>query len=162
MFDKEMRDGLISVAVFGALSFVSAFAFALYIAYRLINWRGPSHGNFYENQFVILVLNLLIADGLQASAFTLSLLWLARNGIDPKSDACFVQAWFFQIGDTSNALFIIAIALHTFATISKGYQLPFKGFVSVVLFIWGVAVFFSFIGPLAYGRDMYTSVGVWV
>lgn len=162
MLSKEAKNGLISAGVFGALSFISAFAFSLYIALRLISWKGPSRGSLYQNQFVILVLNLLIADILQAAGFGFSFYWLMNSQIIPSSDACFAQAWFFQIGDTSNAFFILTIAIHTWVTIVKGYQLPFKRFVFALIFIWSLAVFFSIIGPLESGRDIYTEAGIWV
>lgn len=162
MLPKEEKDGLISVGVLGALSFISAFGFSLYIALRLISWKGPSRGSLYQNQFVILVLNLLIADILQAAGFGFSIYWLIKNQINPSSNACFAQAWFFQIGDTSNAFFILTIAIHTWVTIVKGYQLPFKRFVFALIFIWSLAVFFSIIGPLESGRNIYTQAGIWV
>ena len=162
MLDKESKDGLISVGVVGSLSFISAFGFSLYIALRLISWKGPSRGSLYQNQFVILVLNLLIADILQAAGFGFSIYWLADNEITPTSNACFAQAWFFQVGDTSNAFFILTIATHTWVTIVKGYQLPFKRFVFALVSIWSLALFFSVIGPIAHGRGIYTTAGIWV
>ena len=162
MITKEIRDGLISVGSIGLLSFITAFGFSLYIALRLINWKGPSRGNFYRNQFVILVLNLLIADVLQAAGFGFSLYWLTVNQIAPESNACFAQAWFFQVGDTSNSFFILAIAAHTWVTIVKGYQLSFRRFVLAVILVWILALFFSIIGPLLHGREIYTKAGIWV
>ena len=162
MLDQEMKDGLKSVGVLGVLSFISAFSFSLYIALRLISWKGPLRGSLYQNQFVILVLNLLIADVLQAAGFVFSIYWLADHQISSTSNACFAQAWFFQVGDTSNAFFILTIALHTWVTIVKGYQLPFKRFVFALVFIWSLALFFSVIGPIVHGREIYTIAGIWV
>ena len=108
------------------------------------------------------MLNLLIADILQAAGFSFSIYWLISNQIAPESNACFAQAWFFQVGDTSNSFFILAIAIHTWVTIVKGYQLRFKRFQIAVVFLWALALFFSIIGPLLYGKSIYTKAGIWV
>jgi hypothetical protein len=51
------------------------------------------------NQFLVLVVNLLLADIKQATAFALNLSWIHRNYIDANTRICWAQGWFVSVGD---------------------------------------------------------------
>jgi hypothetical protein len=56
------------------------------------------------NQFFMLILNLLLADNKQATAFVLNLKWLRIHLIDTECKTCWVQGWFVSVGDLAVSL----------------------------------------------------------
>ncbi|KAK1961665.1 integral membrane protein [Colletotrichum sublineola] len=69
------------------------------------------------NQFLVLLLNLLLADILQSCAFFLSVIWLVEDSIISSSPACWVQGWLLSMGDFATNAFVAAIAVHTYLTL---------------------------------------------
>ncbi|GJC80301.1 hypothetical protein ColLi_03139 [Colletotrichum liriopes] len=69
------------------------------------------------NQFLILLLNVLLADTLQSCAFFLNIIWLVEDEIADSSPACWAQGWFISTGDLASAAFIATIAVHTYLTL---------------------------------------------
>jgi hypothetical protein len=80
------------------------------------------------NQYVLLVLNLLIADLQQSSAFLISWNWIRVDAILAPSAPCFAQAWLLHSGDVSSGFFVLAIAVHTFITAVYGKRIGHKTF----------------------------------
>ncbi|KAI1425699.1 hypothetical protein F5Y12DRAFT_355767 [Xylaria sp. FL1777] len=102
----------------------------------------------HPNQFIVLFLNLLIADAHQATAFVLSTSWVARDIIDVRTTICFVQGLFISIGDLSSSLFMSAIAIHTFYSIVFEHRPSQKRLYCYIGLIWAFVYLISLL-PLA-------------
>ncbi|GAW17084.1 hypothetical protein ANO14919_065340 [Xylariales sp. No.14919] len=90
----------------------------------------------YPNQFIVLFLNLLIADVHQATAFSLSTSWIIRDSVAVGTGTCFVQGLFVSVGDLASSCFMSAIAIHTFYSIVWKYRPPHKTLYIYILLIW--------------------------
>ncbi|KAI1270477.1 hypothetical protein F5Y18DRAFT_13887 [Xylariaceae sp. FL1019] len=100
------------------------------------------------NQFMVLILNLLVADLLQATAFLLSSAWVARDGIWVHTATCFTQGLFISVGDLASSCFMSAIAIHTFFSVVKGQRPSHKILYIGVMIIWSFVYLISLL-PLA-------------
>jgi hypothetical protein len=114
------------------------------------------------NQYVILIYNLLLADLQQAIAFVMSFHWLRINKILAPTAPCFIQAWFLQIGDVSSGFFVLAIAIHTWLGVVKGYKVPYKWFIVSILGLWAFAVVLTVLGPAMHRDHYFGRAGGWV
>jgi len=159
---KDFRAGLIPVGLFATLSLVSVTVLLLFITNRLISWRKHYRQYVGYNQYVILIFNLLLADLQQAIAFSISFHWLTLGKIIAPSAPCFIQAWFLQIGDVSSGFFVLAIAVHTWLGVVKGYKMPYIWFVVSILLIWAFALLLTVMGPALYKSRYFASAGGWV
>lgn len=167
-FDNNMdpltdvfRIGLIPVALCAMMSLVSVTALLIFITYRLISWRKHYRHYVGYNQYVILIYNLLIADLQQSIAFSISFHWLRIGKILAPTTPCFIQAWFVQIGDVASGFFVLAIAIHTWLAVIKGYKLPYLWFVTSILFIWLFALILTILGPAIYRDRYFARAGGW-
>ncbi|KAI8633821.1 hypothetical protein F5Y19DRAFT_254025 [Xylariaceae sp. FL1651] len=88
------------------------------------------------NQFLVLIINLLLADLHQATAFAISITWVVRDGIIVNTGTCFTQGLFVSIGDLASSCFMSAIAIHTFCSIVYGYRPPHKTLYVSIILIW--------------------------
>jgi hypothetical protein len=158
----EFKSGLIPVGLFALMSLISVSGLLVFITHRLVAWR--KYGKTYVgyNQYVILIYNLLLADLQQSIAFCISFHWIRLGEIPAPSAPCFVQAWFLQIGDVSSGFFVLAIAIHTWMGVVKGYRMPYRWFVVAILFIWALSLLLTIIGPAMYGGRFFTRAGGWV
>ncbi|KAJ3578245.1 hypothetical protein NPX13_g2323 [Xylaria arbuscula] len=123
-------------------------------------------GPRYPNQFMVLFLNLLMADLHQAIAFTLNLSWVVRDSIDVETRTCFAQGLFVSIGDLASSLFMSAIAIHTFYSIVYKYRPPHKNLYYYILFIWTFVYLITLLpvaGTLNGAADggFYVRAGAW-
>lgn len=157
-----LRKGLISVAIAAVLSLVSVSALLVFITHRLISWRKHYKQYVGYNQYVILIYNLLIADFQQALAFSISLHWLRLDKIVAPTAACFIQAWFLHIGDIASGFFVLAIAIHTWMGVVKGFKLRYSTFVACIVTIWLLALLLTVIGPALHKDRFFTRAGGWV
>ncbi|GME27887.1 putative integral membrane protein [Neofusicoccum parvum] len=156
-----LRRGLWPVAIFALLSVVATLTLLGWITYRLVSWRKHYRSYVGYNQYVLLIYNLLLADLQQSLSFLISFHWIAEGKMLAPSSACFGQAWLVQIGDISSGLFVFAIALHTFFSVVKGRQLPFRTFLICTIVIWCIALFLTIMGPALHGREYFTAAGAW-
>lgn len=156
------RNGLIPIALFAMMSLISVTALLIFITHRLISWRRHYREYVGYNQYVILIYNLLIADLQQSIAFSISFHWLRINKIVAPTAPCFIQAWFLQIGDVASGFFVLAIAIHTWMGVVKGYKLPYMWFVLSILLIWLAALILTVLGPIMYRDRYFTRAGGWV
>jgi hypothetical protein len=129
---SDLRVGLIPVAVLAVLSVGASLTLISFIVYRLITWKMHYRTFLGYNQYVLLVLNLLIADLQQSSAFLISWNWIRVDAILAPSAPCFAQAWLLHSGDVSSGFFVLAIAVHTFITAVHGKRIGHKTFGVVV------------------------------
>ncbi len=146
-----LQVGLIPVGSLAVLSVAATLVLITFIAYRLITWRMHYDSFLGYNQYVLLVLNLLIADLQQSAAFLFSFHWIRFGRIHAPSAPCFGQAWLLHSGDVSSGFFVLAIAVHTFVTAVQGKRIGHKTFTCMVLFIWGFAYVLTGIGVGLHG-----------
>ncbi|KAF9871455.1 integral membrane protein [Colletotrichum karsti] len=116
-----------------------------------VQYFGPGRrakGRQAPNQALILVLNVLFADILQACAFFLNIVWLVEDRISDQSPACWAQGWFISTGDLASTTFIATIAVHTYITLVRGYKISTKLFYGVISFLWFFVLFMSVLGVM--------------
>lgn len=119
------------------------------------------------NQFLILILNLFLADTQQALAFLLSLDWIVRDGVVSGTSTCWAQGWFVSNGDLASSIFITGIAVHTYLGVVRGYRLPSWAFYWAVGSMWGFVYLMNFLAVLMTdnGRGvggLFVRAGAWV
>ncbi|KAI0443733.1 hypothetical protein F4803DRAFT_297740 [Xylaria telfairii] len=107
-----------------------------------------AEGPRYPNQFIVLIINLLIADLHQATAFALSTTWVGANSIEVGTGACFTQGLFVSVGDLASSCFMSAIAIHTFYSIVYNYRPPHKRLYLCLVLIWAFIYLISLL-PVA-------------
>ncbi|CAO2657189.1 Nn.00g033150.m01.CDS01 [Neocucurbitaria sp. VM-36] len=156
-----LRAGLIPVALFAMMSLISVTALLIFITHRLISWRKHYREYVGYNQYVILIYNLLLADLQQSIAFSISFHWLRIGKIIAPTAPCFIQAWFLHIGDVASGFFVLAIAIHTWMGVVKGYKLPYLWFVVSILCIWLLALVLTVLGPAMYQGRFFARAGGW-
>ncbi|KAF4309544.1 putative integral membrane protein [Botryosphaeria dothidea] len=157
----NLRRGLWPVGVFALLSVVATLGLLGWITYRLVSWRKHYRSYVGYNQYVLLIYNLLLADLQQSLSFLISFHWINEGKMLAPSSACFGQAWLVQIGDISSGMFVFAIALHTFFSVVKGRQLPFRVFLICTMVIWGISLMLTVLGPALHGNEYFTAAGAW-
>ncbi|KAM5357341.1 hypothetical protein ACJZ2D_016364 [Fusarium nematophilum] len=81
-------------------------------------------GRKHPNQFLILIINLLLADMHQGVAFFLNVEWLRRDAIVVGTPSCFTQGLFVSLGDLASSMFITAIAVHTYLSVVSRRRTP--------------------------------------
>ena len=91
-----LHAGLSAVAVLSILSLVSSVTLLAILCKKLVSWSKSSTRSY--NQFVILIMNLLLADIQQSLGFLLNLEWVVGNKINIASPACKAQGWFVSAG----------------------------------------------------------------
>lgn len=155
------RQGLIPIALCAMLSLISVTALLLFITHRLISWRKHYKEYVGYNQYIILIYNLLLADLQQSIAFAISFHWMRIDKILAPTAPCFIQGWFLNLGDVASGFFVLAIAIHTWMGVVRGYRLPYLWFVMSILCIWLFAVILTVIGPAMHGNRFFTRAGGW-
>ncbi|KAK1147938.1 hypothetical protein N8T08_000454 [Aspergillus melleus] len=139
------RAGFIAVGVIAILSFVSTLGLLCFLSYRFIFWRKYYKRPLAENQYVVLIYNLLLVDVQQATAFLICLHWVSKGAVYYPSAACVLQGWWIQVADPGSGLFVLAIAMHTGAVVLRGRQLPFGIFVTCVVGLWAFIILLGLI-----------------
>ena len=119
------------------------------------------------NQFLILILNLFLADTQQALAFMLSVDWIVRDGVESGSSTCWAQGWFVSNGDLASSVFITAIALHTYLGLVRGCRLPSWAFYWAVGSLWVFVFLINFLAVLVTDNGngdggLFVLAGAWV
>ena len=156
-----LHRGLWAVGIFALLSVASTLSLICFIAYRFATWRMHYRTFLGYNQYVVLVLNLLLADLQQSSGFMISLHWLHENHILAPSPACFAQGWLIHSGDVGSGLFVLAIAAHTFYTAVYGRRISNRAFAAGIVGLWGFAYLLAGIGVGLHGDRYFVRAGAW-
>jgi hypothetical protein len=143
------------------MSLISVTALLVFITHRLVSWRKHYREYVGYNQYVILIYNLLLADLQQAIAFVMSFHWLRINKILAPTTPCFLQGWFLQIGDVASGFFVLAIAVHTWLGVVKGYKVPYKWFIVSILGLWLFALILTVLGPAMHQGRYFGRAGGW-
>ncbi|GLI75750.1 hypothetical protein PoHVEF18_004013 [Penicillium ochrochloron] len=92
------RSLFIAMGVVAILSLTSTLGLLSFLTYRFIFWQRYYKRPLAQNQYVVLIYNLLLVDLQQAIAFLISLHWVSR-GSDPGSGLnfvyCVIALWLF-------------------------------------------------------------------
>ncbi|KAI9741991.1 MAG: hypothetical protein M1834_000380 [Cirrosporium novae-zelandiae] len=154
-----LHDGLIAVAFFAILSFIATLSLFSFITYRIFYvWRKNGHK---QNQFILLIYNLVIADLQQSIGFGITLIWRAEDAIRVGSCACWAQGWFIQIGDVASSAWIFAIAVHTLGSVILGLELGFTTFCVCIACIWLFSYGLAIIGVAMHPTNIWARAGAW-
>jgi G protein-coupled glucose receptor regulating Gpa2 len=144
------------------MSFFFSSSLCLFLTYRLISWRRKSGSQAPTNQFLILIYNLVLADIQQSIAFLLNVNSLRHDALEVGTGLCWAQGWFVSTGDLASSVFILAIAIHTFMAVVKGYRLPsfyfYGGIIALWIFVYAMAITAVTMHP----EDIYVRAGAWV
>ncbi|KAF3483774.1 uncharacterized protein GIQ15_03098 [Arthroderma uncinatum] len=155
------RNGTIMVVAASLVSAVAILGLLGFLTYRLIFWQKREGTYLGHNQFVVLIYNLLLADLQVALGFIMSIHWMAIDGLHASSRFCSVQGWLLQIGDPSSGLFVLAIAVHTFATVVIGRKLSYRLTVSCIIGLWGFCLLLVMVPTIRHGKHTYVPSGAW-
>ncbi|KAH9828104.1 Pfam:Git3 C [Teratosphaeria destructans] len=156
-----LRYGLVPLGILGLVSVLSTVAVIGFIGFRFISWRAHYKSWIGYNQYVVLVLNLLLADLQQSSAFVISFHWIRINAILAPSQACFAQGWLLHSGDVASGFFVLAIALHTFYTAVYGQRIRSLHFALSIVGIWAFAYVLTGLGLGIHGHTYFVRAGAW-
>ncbi|KAI5464947.1 hypothetical protein BGZ63DRAFT_379059 [Mariannaea sp. PMI_226] len=120
----------------------------------------------HPNQFLILIINLLLADMHQSLAFLFNIEWLSRNSIVITSPTCFVQGMFVSLGDLASSMFITAIAIHTHLAVVRRQPVRQRVLYAAIAVTWLFVYAISLL-PIAGTRNgtdvggFYVRAGAW-
>lgn len=152
---------LIILGICGLLSFLATFSLLSFVAYRFMKWEHYYKTFIGYNQYVLLFLNLVFADFLQASSFLVSFYWVAKDAILAPTPGCTSQGILIHLGDVASAFFVLAIALHTYWTAVMSRRMPYRTFGIIVICLWVVAILFTIIGLGMYKDNYFMRAGSW-
>ncbi|KAK5111892.1 hypothetical protein LTR62_004624 [Meristemomyces frigidus] len=157
----RLSAGLIPVGIFALLSVASTITLICFISWRFATWKLHYRTFIGYNQYVVLVLNLLLADLQQSSGFLISFHWIYRQEIVAPSSACFAQGWLIHSGDVGSGLFVLAIAVHTFYTAVYGRRISNKVFACGIVGLWLFAYLLTAVGVGMHGNRYFVRAGAW-
>lgn len=158
---KNIWTGLIPLSIFGLLSFVSTLILVVWIFYRMVYWRTHYKTFVGYNQYVVLVVNLLLADLQQSMAFLVSFHWLRNHYIMAPTPACFAQGWLLHSGDVASGLFVLMIALHTYFTAVVGHRFGNRTYFAMIAGTWLFSYLLTALGPIMHGDTYFVRAGAW-
>ncbi|KAI4743258.1 hypothetical protein E4T50_06340 [Aureobasidium sp. EXF-12298] len=156
-----LKGGLMAPGLLGLLSVITTLGLLGFIVYRFSTWRRHYRTYVGYNQYVVLCMNLLIADFIQAVSFLFSFHWIRKDGIFAPTPACFAQGFLLNIGDLTSGFFVMAIAFHTFYTAVKGRRIGHIQFIVAVVSVWTFGLLLSIIGPIEYRDKYFVRAGAW-
>lgn len=157
---SELHRGLTAVTVLGFLSLITTTVLFTHLAYRLITWKHRGHARI--NQYVALLLNLILADLQQAVGFSLNAEWVRNDSIIAATPTCWTQGWFLNAGDVGSAIFTFAMAIHLFADIVFDWRLGYTPFLLTIIALWTFNYFLATIGIIMHPKDFYMRAGPYV
>ncbi|CZR58458.1 uncharacterized protein PAC_08350 [Phialocephala subalpina] len=156
----HLGNTLLPVAIMGLFSFMSTFGLLCFITHRMIAWKKYYRTFPGYNQYLLLIYNLLLADFQQSIAFLLSFHWISKNAILAPTAACFIQGWMVQVGDVGSGIWVLAIGLHTWYSVT-GRKLGYFAFTSCIVSIWIFILVLAVIGPISHKSTYFVSTGAW-
>lgn len=121
----------------------------------------------HPNQFVVLLLNLLLADMYQSISFLLNSVWVHDNAIEVGTGVCWVQSFFGSTGDLASSCFTTFIAIHTYLTVIQEYK-PSQWTINTAVVLLWLFVYMMVVvgvGGTHNGRAVggfYVRAGAWV
>ncbi|KAK6437622.1 hypothetical protein LTR95_006184 [Oleoguttula sp. CCFEE 5521] len=158
---RDIHYGLIVVGLCGLASFLSTLTLFTFLVYRFVSWRSHYKTFIGYNQYIVLFLNLVFADLLQATAFLISFYWIQRDAILAPTNACTAQGFMLHFGDVASAFFVLSIAIHTYTTAALGHRIQYNMFALGIGICWAMALLLTVLGPAMYGRKYFVRAGAW-
>lgn len=158
---NDIHYGLIIVGLCGLASFLSTLTLFSFLAYRFLTWRSHYKTFIGYNQYIVLFLNLVFADLLQATSFLVSFYWIAKNAILAPTPACTAQGFLLHFGDVASAFFVLSIAIHTSATAAFGKRVAYGLFATGIGITWLFTFFLTILGVALYGKRYFVRAGAW-
>ncbi|KAF2161469.1 hypothetical protein M409DRAFT_69806 [Zasmidium cellare ATCC 36951] len=155
----ELYRGLTAVTVLAFLSLVTTAVLFAHLSWRFITWKHRGHARI--NQYVALLLNLVLADLQQAIGFSLNVEWVRNDSITVLTPTCWTQGWFLNAGDVGGAVFTFAMAVHLFADIVFDWRLGHTPFLISIVVLWIFNYFLATIGIILHPGDFYMRAGPW-
>ncbi|GAM90324.1 hypothetical protein ANO11243_083670 [Dothideomycetidae sp. 11243] len=153
--------GLIGPATMGIASVIATTVLLVFLASRFLTWKKHYKRYLGYNQYLVLFINLLVADLIQALSFVISLYWRHINAILAPSIPCTVQGWLLNLGDVASGFFVLLIAASTFYSIVKGDRVGHKTFLATIFGTWIFSMLLTVLGPILHGRTFYVRAGAW-
>ena len=157
----DIHYGLIIVGLCGLASFLSTLTLFSFLAYRFLTWRTHYRTFIGYNQYIVLFLNLVFADLLQATAFLISFYWIAKSAILAPTPACTAQGFLLHFGDVASAFFVLSIAIHTCTTAAVGKRIAYGVFATGIGIVWLFAFFLTILGVALHGNTYFVRAGAW-
>ncbi|KAF2150084.1 hypothetical protein K461DRAFT_245395 [Myriangium duriaei CBS 260.36] len=145
----------------GILSVISTSVLLIFLASRFFTWKKHYKSYIGYNQYLVLFINLLLADLIQAASFVFSLYWRHIDAILAPTAACTAQGWLLNLGDVASGLFVLLIAAFTFHSTVNGRRLEHKHFLALVIGTWVFCLLLTVLGPAIHGRTYFVRAGVW-
>lgn len=158
---RDIHYGLIVVGISGLASFLSTLSLFTFLVYRFISWRRHYKTFIGYNQYIVLFLNLVLADLLQSTAFIISFYWISKDAILAPTQACTAQGFLLHFGDVASAFFVLAIAMHTYTTAALGRRIQYSFFAICIGVVWALALLLTILGIAMYGRKYFVRAGAW-
>lgn len=158
---QKLLHSMIPVGTFALMSVISTFSLLCFLIFRTITWRNHYAAPIGYNQYVVLVVCLLLADMQQSAGFLISLHWIHHKKILAPSSPCFAQGWLIHSGDVASGFFVLAIALHTFHTAIQARVLAKRTFYSIIASIWLLAYLLTAIGVAQHTDQYFVRAGAW-
>ncbi|PCH03226.1 GPCR, rhodopsin-like, 7TM [Penicillium occitanis (nom. inval.)] len=155
------HSGLIAVSILAVISLLATFGLLSFITYRFIFWQKYYKRNLTNNQYIVLIYNLILADFLQSLSFVLCFHWVSLDSIRTGSAACVLQGLLVQAGDPGSGLFVLTIAAHTFLLVTSGKLVPHRWFTAGVVGVWVFLAILVIIPVASHGVDVFKPSGVW-
>lgn len=92
-----LRHGLPAITFLAFFSFFASLSLLAFLIWRVMTWRHKTAQPY--NQFIILILNLLLADMFQSLGFLFNVEWVDKDMIDTASPTCWAQGFFLSVGN---------------------------------------------------------------
>ena len=158
-FDGTMKVGMRAVLTIATLSTLSTSGLLCFITYRTFFCKRSA---IAINQNLLLLVNLLFGDLIQAAGILIDYHWLQIDAILAPTHACTAQGWMVNLGDVASGCFVFLIAIHTAVSVLRGQLISLKHLSIVVACCWVFCITLSSLGPAIHGRSYYAAAGFWV
>lgn len=161
--DDIQKQRFLAIGIVALVSAIASLCLLSFLLYRLVFWRNYYKRPLSQNQYVLLIFNLLLADFQQAVGFMICLVWASTGVVQHQTAACNLQGWLVQTSDPASGLFVLAIATHTCAVVLRGRQLPHGVFVACIIALWAFVLVLGFIPVGLFGKNTFVvSEAGWV
>jgi hypothetical protein len=160
---SKAKHGLIAISFFSLLSVLVTGGLLTFLTYRIIRWKKYYTSYIGHNQYLVLLYCLFLSDFIQAFGFLISLHWLKEDAITAGTAACNAQGWLVQLGDLSMAVWVFALAIHSFFAVVRGRHFSFVVFCCGIGLGWLFCIILSISGPLSHRQgDFFVRTASWV
>jgi hypothetical protein len=147
--DPLRRRGLIALGVSGIFSLAATLGLLIFLVPRYVSSKAKAQAESWKSASLLLIINLLIADMLQALSWGLmSFYWLQKGELTPVSRACLLQGFLINWADLASAFFVLSIALGTWWALWMERCINYNKMQFMICMMWLLPLFISVLGPL--------------